>query len=148
MGTLAMTMTREDDIQTVTSLALGGTGSLFMKSGRVLNAFANAGRTAKIRRGYWRMFGAAGGRWGRSLHHWFIRDSSRWAGALRNGNWNLIELPGLIRTPFGGLNQWMGMSRSPWARVTEWAIRAGILASPAGGAYVGGRVGTAMHDDE
>lgn len=148
MGTLAMTMTREYDIQTVTSLAGAGVGSLFMKTGQVLRTLSNPGPSALVRKMYWDAFGPAGGRYGRSLHHWGFRDSSRWLGAFRNGNWNLVELPGLIRTPFGGLNQWMGLSRSPWARVAEWSIRIGIGSSPFVGGYVGGQIGEAMHDDE
>jgi hypothetical protein len=149
MGTFAMSMTAEYDIQTVTSLAGGGFGSLAMRTGQLLRPLANAGPFPRLARAYWERFGPAGGRIGRSLHHWFFRQDNRWVpAAIKNGNWNLVELPGLVRTPFGGLNQWMGLSRSPWAPVTEWAIRIGILSAPAGGAYVGGTIGIEMHDDD
>lgn len=149
MGTFAMSMTAEYDIQTVTALGTSGFGSLFMKTGTILRPLVNSGRFQSLARAYWKAFGPAGGRFGRSLHHWLFTQSNKWVPtAIKNGNWNLIELPGLIRTPFGGLNQWMGLSRSAWAPVTEWAIRIGILSAPPGAVYVGGQIGIEMHEDD
>jgi RHS repeat-associated protein len=94
---------------------------------------------SSVSRKYWSANGPAAGR---SLHHWLIPQKAKWVPqGIRNAGFNLMELPSIINTPFGGLNQWMGMSRSPWAPVVDWGIRLGVPASIGGAAYAGGRLG-------
>jgi hypothetical protein len=92
-----------------------------------------------ISREYWDANGPADGS---SLHHWLFPQSADWVPqGIRNAGFNLMELPPIIDTPFGGLNQWMGMSRSPLAPVVDWGIRIGVPASIGGAAYGGAQVG-------
>src|SRR5690606_29351410 len=74
MGTFGMSTTAEYDSQTVTSLAGSGVGSLAMKTGQLLRPLANAGSFPRLARAYCGRFGPGGGRFGRSLHHWFFRQ--------------------------------------------------------------------------
>ena len=67
---------------------------------------------------YWAINGPADGS---SLHRWLFPQSAEWVPqGIRNAGFNLMELPPLIATPYGGLNQWMGMSRSPLAPAFDW----------------------------
>ena len=82
---------------------------------------------------------------GSSLHHWLFPQRATWAPrGIRNAGFNLMELPPIIETPFGGLNQWMGMSRSPWAPVMDWGIRIAVPASIAGAVYGGYQLGSSL----
>ncbi|MDD4892024.1 MAG: hypothetical protein PHU85_19050 [Phycisphaerae bacterium] len=104
-----------------------------------------------VSRSYWRIHGPANGA---SLHHWLFPQSVDWIPqGIRNAGFNLLRLPAIIETPFGGLNQWMGLSRSLWAPVIDWGIRLGIPASLLGawrgGTAVGGKLfGDAEQSDE
>jgi RHS repeat-associated protein len=97
-----------------------------------------------ISREYWEANGPAEGS---SLHHWLFPQSATWVPqGIRNAGFNLMELPPIIDTPFGGLNQWMGMSGSPWAPTADWVIRLAVPGSLAGAAYGGGRIGQSIFD--
>lgn len=100
-----------------------------------------------IRKQYWRRpYGPAAGR---SLHHWLIPQSAKWVPqGIRNAGFNLMELPPVIDTPFGGLNQWMGMSGSPWAPVMDWGIRGAVPASIGGAIYGGSQVGFHLYSTD
>jgi hypothetical protein len=94
---------------------------------------------SKIGPEYWQKpYGPAGGRFGSSLDHWlFSRTNTAIPQGIRNAGFNMIELPGVIRTPVGGLNQWMGLSNSSWAPVARFGVSASIPGSLAGGFWGG-----------
>ena len=104
----------------------------------------------EISKAYWSTRTSAGA----SLHHWLIPQRAAWAPQwLRNGGWNLIELPKF--NPFHarlGLNQWMGFARN-WgpqharqaARV-ENSLRVGIPAVAVGAGVGGYMLGSAIND--
>jgi hypothetical protein len=95
-----------------------------------------------ISREYWDANGPADGS---SLHHWLFPQRADWVPqGIRNAGFNLMELPPVVDTAFGGLNQWMGMSRSPLAPVVDWGIRIGVPASIAGAAYGGAQLGNSL----
>jgi len=94
-----------------------------------------------IRREYWRMPYGPPGRYGPSLDHWLFPNASRLPQGIRNAGFNLVELPPFIRTPFGGLNQWMGMSSSPWTTAARVSVTASIPASLGAGFWGGMEVG-------
>ncbi|MDX2188017.1 MAG: RHS repeat-associated core domain-containing protein [Opitutaceae bacterium] len=99
-----------------------------------------------ISREYWSGTSAGGS----SLHHWLIPQRWTWVPqGIRNGGWNLLELPpmrGVFHESLG-LNQWMGFARN-WgsgaafqASAVENTIRVGVPAlsygAAAGGYYLG-----------
>jgi len=97
-----------------------------------------------ISREYWKANGPANGS---SLHHWLFPQSATWVPqGIRNAGFNLLELPPIIDTPFGGLNQWMGLSPSPWAPVVDWGIRLGIPTSLISAAAAGAALGSNSSD--
>lgn len=108
---------------------------------RVRRFFYDPRPWKKVSREYWEWHGPARAR-GLSLHHWLFPRRAAWIPlGVRNARFNLLEMPPIVRTPFGGLNEWMGMSRSPLAPVIEWAIKVGIPAALGGSIYVGARIG-------
>jgi hypothetical protein len=111
--------------------------------GRSLGRFFYDNRAFKtISREYWNVNGPAEGS---SLHHWLFSQSATWVPqGIRNAGFNLMELSPIIDTPFGGLNQWMGMSRSGWAPVADWGIRLGVPAAVGSGAYGGTQIGNCI----
>ena len=101
-----------------------------------------------IRKQYWKLYGPANKA---SLHHWLFPKSAKWIPqGLRNAGFNLLNMPKVINTSVGGLNQWMGFAikwggyRMVVARVTAWGIR--FLVPIAGygawttGEYVGNEI--------
>lgn len=145
-GTAAMTMTDEFIGQTSVTLLTAGLSSVPLAAGRgiqVLRVLDDRPFRA-ISRLYWRRpaYGPANGR---SLHHWFFPQRSGLPRSVVNSRYNLLEIPGFIQTPFGGLNQWMGLTRSPWGVRVEWAIRIAIPGSVVGGAAAGGLAGSYAH---
>jgi len=125
-----------------TSLLLGSEEGFATDLGRF---FYDDRSFRTISREYWAENGPADGS---SLHHWLFPQSATWVPqGIRNAGFNLMELPPIIDTPFGGLNQWMGMSRSPWAPVIDWGIRIGVPASIGGAAYGGAQLGAALSGD-
>ncbi len=79
-----------------------------------------------VRKAYWKANGPANGR---SLHHWLIPQRwSRVPQGIRNAGFNLLELPPIINTSVGGLNQWMGfvVRSGGWKAVVAVTVENGI----------------------
>jgi hypothetical protein len=110
--------------------------------------------TKYISRPYWAARGGAGGR---SLHHWLFPLRARWVPwGFINAGFNRLNMPAVIRSRFGGLNQWMGMvlrSGSVWeigaAHSIEWGIRLVIVPGAiAGSGYGGFTLGEYLFGDQ
>jgi hypothetical protein len=112
-----------------------------------------------ISREYWDPVLGRGPANGRSLDHWLFartpntrsligRLTAKVPAGLRNAGFNLVELPPFVETSFGGLNQWMGMSRSPWAKVARVGVTLAIPSSLVVGGYVGTKLGEWLWDLE
>jgi len=141
MGTAAMSMTSEYIACTSTGLFFGGMGAGYVGLGRGAQSLRILETRVyrRISRAYWaKPYGPANGR---SLHHWLLPQRSSLPRWLVNSRFNLMELPPIISTPFGGLNQWMGLSRSPWVPVIDWSVRISVPTSIGGGAFPGGAFG-------
>jgi len=124
-----------------TEIAENGIGSFARDAARNTGRFFYDNRAfPKVSREYWASNGPADGS---SLHHWLFPQRASWIPqGIRNAGFNLMELPPIINTPFGGLNQWMGMSGSLWAPVIENGIRLAVPASMGGAAYGGAQLGS------
>ncbi len=101
-----------------------------------------------ISRPYWKENGPANGR---SIHHWlFPQRAKSIPNGIRNADFNLMIMPSVpgFKKPFGGFNQWIGMTKSPWGRRIENAIRVVIPGSLGGAWYLGTRIEEWMFSTE
>ena len=118
---------------------------------RIRQFFWNPRKFTTISRRYW---AARGGAAGHSLHHWLIPQSAKWVPqGLRNAGFNLLNMPRIINTPLGGLNQWMGFAmrwggrRMVVAVMVDSGIKVAIPLAAYGSYQAGKYVGSEIADE-